>query len=66
MLETFGKKEMDREENRETVKDPLARALAHGHKPSRGAVIDAKLQAEEEQELREKEKRKEKSQGRRL
>lgn len=62
MLQTFGKKEMHREENRETVKDPLARALSHGHKPSKGAIIDAELQAEEEEVLREKEKRKERSQ----
>ena len=42
------------------VKDPLARALSHGHNPPRGAIIDAELQAEEERVLREKEKRKKK------
>ncbi|KAM6498726.1 hypothetical protein JOM56_006674 [Amanita muscaria] len=47
-------KEEDPEENKRTIKDPLAPALSHGNKPSRGAQIDAELKAEEEQMLRDK------------
>ncbi|KKZ68506.1 hypothetical protein EMCG_05865 [[Emmonsia] crescens] len=32
----------------------LSRAKMHGHKPSRGAVIDAELRAEDEERLRQK------------
>lgn len=34
--------------------DPLAPARSHGNEPSRGAKIDAEIQAEEEEELRRK------------
>ncbi|KAJ5489066.1 hypothetical protein N7539_003956 [Penicillium diatomitis] len=35
-------------------KDPTAPAKMHGNEPSKGAKIDAELQAEDEQRLREK------------
>jgi hypothetical protein len=35
-------------------KDPTLPAKLHGNEPSRGAKIDAELQAEEEEELRRK------------
>ncbi|KND89778.1 hypothetical protein TOPH_05499 [Tolypocladium ophioglossoides CBS 100239] len=35
-------------------KDPTLPAKMHGNEPSRGAKIDAQLQAEEEEELRQK------------
>jgi hypothetical protein len=35
-------------------KDPTLPAKAHGNEPSKGAKIDAELQAEEEQRIREK------------
>ena len=41
-------------DNAKTVTDPLAPARAHGNKPSRGARIDAELQAEEKEALRNK------------
>ncbi|RYP03824.1 hypothetical protein DL764_004874 [Monosporascus ibericus] len=34
--------------------DPLSRAQAHGNKPSRGAMADADIQAEEEEMLKKK------------
>ncbi|KAJ5107173.1 hypothetical protein N7456_003848 [Penicillium angulare] len=34
--------------------DPTKPAIMHGNKPSKGAQIDAELQAEDEQRLREK------------
>ncbi|EEQ89485.2 hypothetical protein RJZ56_002543 [Blastomyces dermatitidis] len=34
--------------------DPTAPAKMHGHKPSRGAVIDAQLRAEDEERMRQK------------
>ncbi|EGC46824.1 conserved hypothetical protein [Histoplasma capsulatum var. duboisii H88] len=34
--------------------DPTAPAKMHGHKPSRGAIIDAELRAEDEERLRQK------------
>lgn len=47
--------EQEREEKQETGrKDPLAPALSHGNEPSRGAKIDAELQAEEEDFLSKK------------
>ncbi|KAF8915179.1 hypothetical protein CPB85DRAFT_439331 [Mucidula mucida] len=42
------------QENSQRVTDPLAPALAHGNEPSRGAKIDAQLQAEDEEMLRKK------------
>ncbi|WEW56915.1 hypothetical protein PRK78_002372 [Emydomyces testavorans] len=35
-------------------KDPLAPAMFHGNKPSRGAQIDAELRREDEERLKEK------------
>ena len=35
-------------------KDPTLPAKMHGNKPSRGAEIDAEIQAEEEEELKRK------------
>ena len=35
-------------------KDPTLPARMHGNEPSRGAKIDAQIQAEEEEELRRK------------
>ncbi|EMD42340.1 hypothetical protein CERSUDRAFT_90957 [Gelatoporia subvermispora B] len=43
-----------REERAKTVKDPLEPAQRQGHKPSRGAQVDAELQVEDEQRVREK------------
>ncbi|KAF9035026.1 hypothetical protein BDZ89DRAFT_983440 [Hymenopellis radicata] len=40
--------------NSQRVTDPLAPAMAHGNEPSRGAKIDAQLQAEDEELLRKK------------
>lgn len=57
----LAKKQMDPEENKKTVKDPLARALSHGNKPSRGAQIDAELMMEDEQRLKRKESEKNKT-----
>ena len=37
-----------------SITDPLAPARSHGNEPSRGAQIDAQIQAEEEEELRQK------------
>ncbi|RYP73800.1 hypothetical protein DL771_003378 [Monosporascus sp. 5C6A] len=34
--------------------DPLSRAQAHGNKPSRGAMADADIQADEEEMLKKK------------
>ncbi|KZP29349.1 hypothetical protein FIBSPDRAFT_727689 [Athelia psychrophila] len=44
----------DEDENTKTITDPLAPARAHGNEPSRGAKIDAELQAGEEEELKRK------------
>ncbi|MCJ1252355.1 hypothetical protein MMC24_000160 [Lignoscripta atroalba] len=38
----------------ESQKDPTLPARNHGNEPSKGAKIDAELQAEEEEELRRK------------
>ncbi|PMD62526.1 uncharacterized protein K444DRAFT_557645 [Hyaloscypha bicolor E] len=42
------------EETKALKKDPTLPAKMHGNKPSRGAEIDAEIQAEEEEELRRK------------
>lgn len=39
---------------KETVIDPLAPALNHGNEPSRGAKIDAELQKDDEEYLKNK------------
>jgi hypothetical protein len=44
----------DDEETAMHKKDPTLPAKAHGNEPSKGAKIDAELQAEEEQRIREK------------
>lgn len=44
----------DTAEVRALKKDPTAPARMHGNEPSRGAKIDAQLQAEEEAELERK------------
>ncbi|KAF6811993.1 hypothetical protein CSOJ01_05431 [Colletotrichum sojae] len=46
----------DKEEEAESLskKDPTLPAKIHGNEPSSGAKIDAQLQAEDEQRLREK------------
>lgn len=41
-------------ETRQTKQDPTLPAKAHGNKPSRGAEIDAEIQAEEEEMLSKK------------
>ncbi|RSL73221.1 hypothetical protein CEP54_000543 [Fusarium duplospermum] len=41
-------------ETQRLKKDPTLPARAHGNEPSRGAKIDAQLQAEEEEELKRK------------
>ena len=51
-------KEHDQDEDTPEVaalkKDPTAPAKMHGNEPSKGAKIDAQIQAEEEEELRRK------------
>jgi hypothetical protein len=47
-------KEKDEADAAKTITDPLAPARSHGNEPSRGAKIDAEIQAEEEEELRRK------------
>ncbi|KAH6676442.1 hypothetical protein B0J14DRAFT_585554 [Halenospora varia] len=42
------------EETKALNKDPTLLAKMHGNEPSRGAKIDAQIQAEEEEELRRK------------
>ncbi|KAG6874624.1 hypothetical protein C0992_007242 [Termitomyces sp. T32_za158] len=49
-------KKASEEKSHETVSDPLAPARTHGNEPSRGAKIDAEIQAEEEELLRRKDK----------
>jgi len=46
--------EEDTEETKALKKDPTAPARMHGNEPSKGAKIDAELQAEEEEELKRK------------
>ena len=46
--------EDESEETKALKKDPTLPAKMHGNEPSRGAKIDAELQAEEEEELRRK------------
>ncbi|KAH7411059.1 hypothetical protein BKA64DRAFT_372693 [Cadophora sp. MPI-SDFR-AT-0126] len=46
--------EEESEETRALKKDPTLPAKMHGNDPSRGAKIDAQIQAEEEEELRRK------------
>ncbi|KAM0543394.1 hypothetical protein ACHAPJ_012353 [Fusarium lateritium] len=41
-------------ETAQSKKDPTLPARAHGNEPSKGAKIDAELQAEEEEELKRK------------
>merc|ERR1711977_138226 len=43
-----------REEKKALKKDPTLPAKMHGNEPSRGAKVDAQIQAEEEEELRRK------------
>ena len=45
------KREAEEAERHKTVTNPLEPALRHGHKPSRGAQVDAQLQHEDEEEL---------------
>ncbi|TFY55740.1 hypothetical protein EVJ58_g8055 [Rhodofomes roseus] len=47
-------READREAESKTVTDPLAPASHHGNEPSRGAQVDAELQAEDEASLSKK------------
>ena len=47
-------------EQTEGEKDPTAPARLHGNEPSKGAKIDAELQAEEEEMLRKKDAKKKK------
>ncbi|RDA91176.1 hypothetical protein CP533_4844 [Ophiocordyceps camponoti-saundersi (nom. inval.)] len=44
----------DDKETAMSKKDPTLPARSHGNEPSRGAKIDAELQAEEEEELKRK------------
>ncbi|KAI9839735.1 MAG: hypothetical protein M1838_004274 [Thelocarpon superellum] len=48
------KEEEDDFETSLSKKDPTLPAKAHGNEPSKGAKIDAELQAEEEAELKKK------------
>ncbi|KAH9926434.1 uncharacterized protein B0H18DRAFT_1006072 [Fomitopsis serialis] len=47
-------READRKAEAKTVTDPLAPASRQGHEPSRGAQVDAELQAEDEASLSKK------------
>ncbi|KAI0721205.1 hypothetical protein C8Q72DRAFT_85013 [Fomitopsis betulina] len=49
----------DRQAEAKTVTDPLAPASHQGHEPSRGAKIDAELQADDEANLSRKQQQKE-------
>ena len=53
-LETRDQEREEQEEQSMSRRDPTAPAKAHGNKPSRGAEIDAELQAEDEEMLRRK------------
>ncbi|KAH8114316.1 hypothetical protein DFH11DRAFT_204611 [Phellopilus nigrolimitatus] len=46
--------EEERRDQEDITQDPQDRARRHGNEPSRGAQIDAELQAEDEQTLRKK------------
>merc|ERR1712230_140071 len=46
--------EDESEETKALKKDPTLPAKMHGNEPSRGAKVDAQIQAEEEEELRRK------------
>ena len=54
--EAAEEREADRRAEEKTVTDPLAPASHQGHEPSRGAQIDAELQAEDEANLSKKKK----------
>ena len=56
--EAAEEREADRRAEEKTVTDPLAPASHQGHEPSRGAQIDAELQAEDEANLSKKKKEK--------
>ncbi|KAI6711581.1 hypothetical protein JHW43_005859 [Diplocarpon mali] len=49
-----GEDEEESEETKALKKDPTLPAKMHGNEPSKGAKIDAQIQAEEEEELRRK------------
>lgn len=51
-------READRQAEAKTVTNPLAPASRQGHEPSRGAQIDAELQAEDEANLERKKQQK--------
>ncbi|THH13501.1 hypothetical protein EW146_g6724 [Bondarzewia mesenterica] len=48
------KGQKEQRDSRQTIDDPLAPAKSQGHEPSRGAKIDAELQQEEQEYLRNK------------
>ena len=52
--EAVQERQAEREERQQTVTNPLEPAQRHGNEPSRGAQIDAELQAEDEAALRKK------------
>ncbi|THH33501.1 hypothetical protein EUX98_g627 [Antrodiella citrinella] len=54
LASAFKNDDDDDDDDRATITDPLAPARSHGNEPSRGAKIDAQIQAEEEEELRNK------------
>lgn len=58
LLLTYSQRENEPEEEsvetKALKKDPTLPAKMHGNEPSRGAKIDAQIQAEEEEELRRK------------
>ncbi len=57
MLIFVQREKEDEEESQETKalkKDPTLPAKLHGNEPSKGAKIDAQIQAEEEEELKRK------------
>ncbi|MCJ1411656.1 hypothetical protein MMC19_005747 [Ptychographa xylographoides] len=47
-------KDESTKETQQLKKDPTLPARSHGNEPSKGAKIDAEIQAEEEEELRRK------------
>ncbi|EMD42339.1 hypothetical protein CERSUDRAFT_90956 [Gelatoporia subvermispora B] len=44
----------EREEQEQTITNPLAPAEKQGHQPSRGAQVDAELQRDDEEQLKKK------------
>ncbi|TVY25496.1 hypothetical protein LHYA1_G005747 [Lachnellula hyalina] len=53
-LQRQNEEEYEPEEVKQSKRDPTLPAKMHGNEPSKGAKVDAEIQAEEEEELRRK------------